>query len=71
MNDTGPAPSHAPTSDFVKTHCVICAGGQTVTWVGGRQGTFCLVLREWTTDDEGQGRITDCDRFEAKDSAEA
>ncbi len=62
------------TSDFVKTHCRTCAAGQTITRLGQAahgvgKGTFCLLLREWMTDAEGNGTISDCDRFEAKEGA--
>ncbi len=71
MSDTARGTLPPNTSDFVETHCVTCAAGQTITWQGDRQATYCLLLREWMMDDEGRARITACDRFEAKDSAEA
>lgn len=57
------------TSDFVKTHCQICAAGQTITRHEGKTATYCLLLREWMTDKHGNGTIYGCDRFEAKDEA--
>jgi hypothetical protein len=67
MSVSEQAPPRGITSDFVRTHCVICAGGQTITWTDGRQASYCLLLREWMTDSEGRALITACDRFEAKD----
>lgn len=61
-------------SDFVKTHCQTCAAGQTITRIataahGAGKGTYCLLLllREWMTDAEGNGLISDCDRHEPKE----
>jgi hypothetical protein len=62
---------YAPTSDFVKTHCRICAAGQTITRHEGGKATYCLLLREWMTDPSGNGTISGCDRFEAKEEAGA
>ena len=58
------------TSDFVKTHCRICAAGLTITRHGGMKATFCLLLRDWVTDKHGRETITDCDRFEIKELPE-
>ncbi len=66
------APTHATLSDFVMTHCRTCAAGQTITSSEGRKSTFCLLLREWMTDPTdplGNGRISDCDRYEARIAA--
>lgn len=59
----------ANTSDFVKTHCKTCAAGQTITRLPDTEATYCLLLREWMTDDQGRARITACDRFEPKEHA--
>jgi len=67
MTDTKPAPPPATTSDFVKTHCVTCAAGQTITKEGGREATYCLLLRDWMTGPKGEPLITACDRYERKD----
>ena len=76
MNDLKQAERPETTSDFVKTHCRICAAGQTITRIGaaahgGGKGTYCLLLREWMTDAEGEGMISDCDRYESKEDTPA
>ena len=69
MHVSEPAPPQGDTSSFVKTHCATCAAGQTVIYNGGRQATYCLLLREWMTDADGKGMIAACDRYERKDGA--
>lgn len=77
MKDSEQENSQPRKSDFVETHCRICAAGQTITrhegaaHAGGK-GTYCLLLREWMTDAEGKGLISDCDRYEerAQDAAD-
>ena len=71
MHDSEPAQPRVITSDFVKTHCATCAAGQTIARPDATRATYCLLLREWMTDDAGRGRITDCDRHEPKESAGA
>jgi hypothetical protein len=71
MSDSEQATLPASMSDFVRTRCRICAAGQTITRIqsaahGAGKGTYCLLLREWMTDAEGNGTISDCDRFEEK-----
>lgn len=72
MSDSELATRRVNTSDFVKTQCKTCAAGQTITRLGtaahgAGKGTYCLLLREWMTDAEGNGTISDCDRFEEKE----
>ena len=68
---TTPAPEAQPetTLDFVKTRCRICAAGQTIVRHGGVSATYCLLLREWMSDKNGNPRISACDRYELKDTA--
>lgn len=72
MTDLEPPVLSGSMSDFVKTHCQTCAAGQTITRIataahGAGKGTYCLLLREWMTDAEGNGMISGCDRFEPKE----
>jgi hypothetical protein len=65
-----PAPEALPatTLDFVKTRCRTCAAGQTIVREGGVSATYCLLLREWMSDKNGNPRISACDRYEAKET---
>lgn len=70
-NSEAPGNSPANTSSFVKTRCATCAAGLTITRLTGQRATYCLLLREWMTDKNGVGVITNCDRFERKEEAAA
>ena len=72
MGDTTLAGRRATISNFVRTHCRNCAAGQTITHLeDGIKGTFCLLLRDWVTDREGHGAISDCDRHEPREQLNA
>jgi hypothetical protein len=68
MSDLIQAEQPTTTSDFVKTHCQICAAGQTITRADpAGSATYCLLLREWMTARDGKPLIVDCDRFEQRE----
>lgn len=68
VHEASPDKSQGSTSDYVKTHCVTCAGGQTVVRNDDQQAVYCLLVREWMTDDKsGIGLIKSCNRFELRD----
>lgn len=66
MQDEQHGKSQATTSNYVETHCRICAAGQTITRDSGDKASYCLLLRDWMTGPRGQPLITDCDRYEEK-----
>jgi len=67
MPDEQQGRSQANTSNYVETHCKICAAGQTITRDTRGQASYCLLLRDWMTGPKGQPLITDCDRYEPKE----
>jgi hypothetical protein len=67
MSDTKLTKRRVNISNFVRTHCRTCAAGQTITREEGGKATYCLLLRDWMTDQEGHGTISDCDRYEARE----
>ena len=69
MSDLEQEPLPETILDFVKTHCQICAAGQTITQQDPpRSATYCLLLREWMTERGGKARISGCDRFELREA---
>ncbi len=64
MTDTAQPTSQTTTSNFAATHCRNCAGGMAIDWLDGRQASYCILLRDWTTDEQGRSRLAGCNRYE-------
>ncbi len=56
-----PGPSPVPLSDYVRTHCTICAAGWTRRDAQGRMVVICLLDRMPAWDP-----MIDCDRYELR-----
>ncbi len=58
--------SPTPLSDYVRTHCTICAAGWTRADAEGRQVVICLLDRSpaWPL-------MVACDRYEPRETSEA
>ena len=60
-----PKPLSGPISDYVKTHCTICAAGWTRRDAEGQMAVICLLdrLPAWDL-------MIDCDRYELRELSE-
>lgn len=59
MNSSTPAAPRVSMSEFVKTHCKICAAGWVRTGQEGAEVIVCLLDREPV-----KAGLTGCNRFE-------
>ena len=62
---TAPAQSPPIISGYAATHCATCAAGMLLQRPNGTGAAYCLIVRDWMSDEKGQSMLLDCSRWEA------
>lgn len=62
---TAPAQSQPIISGYAATHCATCAAGMLLQRPNGTGAAYCLIVRDWMSDEKGQSMLLDCSRWEA------